>query len=87
MTEALLQSDPGNGNTLVVTLSGDWLLGSGLPSATPVLRQLQQSPGPASVSFNTNVLGEWDTGLIIALLAMHREAGKQNVEFDGTGLR
>ena len=86
MTEALLQSDPGNGNTLVVTFSGDWLLGSGLPSATHVLQQLQQSPGPASVSFNTNVLGEWDTGLIIALLAMHREAGKQNVEFDGTGL-
>lgn len=86
MTEALLQSDPGNGNTLVVTFSGDWLLGSGLPSASHVLRQLQQSPGPASVSFNTNVLGEWDTGLIIALLAMHREAGKQNVEFDGTGL-
>ncbi len=86
MTEALLQSVPGNGNTLVVTFSGDWLLGSGLPSAKHVLQQLQQSPAPASVTFNTSVLGEWDTGLIIALLAMHREAEKENVEFDGTGL-
>ena len=86
MTEALLQSDPGSGNTLVVTFSGDWLLGSGLPSATHVLRQLQQSPRPASVSFNTSLLGEWDTGLIIALLAIHREAVKQNVEVDETGL-
>ena len=86
MTEALLQSDPGNGNTLVVTFSGDWLLGSGLPSARHVLQQLQQSPRPASVSFNTSALGEWDTGLIIALLAMHREAVNQNVEFDGTGI-
>jgi len=86
MTEALLQSDPGSGNTLVVTFSGDWLLGSGLPNATPVLRQLQQSPRPASVSFNTRVLGEWDTGLIIALIAIHREAAKQNVEVDGDGL-
>ncbi len=86
MTEALLQSDPGSGNSLVVTFSGDWLLGSGLPSATHVLRQLQQSPRPASVSFTTSLLGEWDTGLIIALLAIHREAVKQNVEVDGAGL-
>jgi phospholipid/cholesterol/gamma-HCH transport system permease protein len=86
MTEALLQSDPGDGDTLVVTFSGDWLLGSGLPSAKQVLQQLQQSTGPASVSFSTSALGEWDTGLIIALLAMHREATNQNVEFDGTGL-
>ena len=86
MTKAQLQSDVGDGNILEVTFSGDWLLGSGLPSAKHVLQQLQQSPGPASVSFNTSVLGEWDTGLIIALLAMHREAVNQNVEFDRTGL-
>jgi phospholipid/cholesterol/gamma-HCH transport system permease protein len=86
MTKAQLQSDVGDGNILEVTFSGDWLLGSGLPSAKHVLQKLQQSPGPASVSFNTSVLGEWDTGLIIALLAMHREAVNQNVEFDRTGL-
>jgi phospholipid/cholesterol/gamma-HCH transport system permease protein len=86
MTAALLQSGPGTGSTLVVTFSGDWLLGSGLPNATHVLRQLQQSPRPAAVSFNTNALGEWDTGLIIALIGMRREAENQSVEFDGTGL-
>ena len=86
MTEAQLHCDVGDGNMLDVTFSGDWLLGSGLPSAKHVLQQLQQSPGPASVSFNTSVLGEWDTGLIIALLAMHREAVNQKVEFDRTGL-
>ena len=86
MTKAQLQSDVGDGNTLEVTFSGDWLLGSGLPSAKHVLQQLQQSPGPASVSFSTSALGEWDTGLIIALLAMHREAVNQDVEFDRTGL-
>jgi len=86
MTKAQLQSNVGDGNTLEVTFSGDWLLGSGLPSAKHVLQQLQQSPGPASVSFSTSALGEWDTGLIIALLAIHREALNQNVEFDRTGL-
>jgi len=87
MTEAQLQSDLGNGNTLVVTFTGDWLLGSGPPSAKTVLQQLRQSPGPASVSFDTSLLGEWDTGLIIALLAVHREAVNQNIELDGTGLQ
>lgn len=86
MTEAQLQGDPGAGDSLIVTFSGDWLLGSGLPGATQAQKLLQQSPKPSSVVFDTSALGEWDTGLIIALLALHREAEKRDVEFDGTGL-
>lgn len=86
MTAAQLQSDVDNGSTLVVTFTGDWMLGSGLPSAKPVLQQLQQSPGLACVSFNTSALGDWDTGLIIALLAMHREAASRSIEINGAGL-
>jgi phospholipid/cholesterol/gamma-HCH transport system permease protein len=86
MTEAQIESNGGDGNALVVTFSGDWLLGSGLPDTKHVLQQLQQSPGPTSLSFNTGAIGEWDTGLIIALLTMHREAVSRNVEFDGSGL-
>ena len=86
MTEAHIQSDPGDGNTLAVAVSGDWLLGSSLPGVKSVLQQLQQPQGLASVSFDTSALGEWDTGLIIALLSIHREAAHQGIEFDGTGL-
>ena len=86
MTEAHIQSDPGDGNTLAVAVSGDWLLGSSLPGVKSVLQQLQQPQGLASVSFDTSALGEWDTGLIIALLSIHREAANQGIEFDGTGL-
>jgi phospholipid/cholesterol/gamma-HCH transport system permease protein len=89
MTEALLQSDLSNSNTLVVTFCGDWLLGTGLPSAKQVLQQLQQLkhiPGPATVSFNTSELGEWDTGLIIVLIELHREATNRDADFDAAGL-
>jgi phospholipid/cholesterol/gamma-HCH transport system permease protein len=86
MTAALLQSDLSNSNTLVVTFSGDWLLDAGLPSAKQVLQQLLQTPGPAAVSFSTSELGKWDTGLIIVLIELHREATNRDADFDAAGL-
>jgi phospholipid/cholesterol/gamma-HCH transport system permease protein len=86
MTEAQINAAPSEGNALVVNVSGDWLLGASLPGTTSVLQLLQQSPEPASVEFDTGLLGDWDTGLIIALLAIQREAASQNIPFDATGL-
>jgi phospholipid/cholesterol/gamma-HCH transport system permease protein len=86
MTAALLKCNLSNSNTLVITFSGDWLLGTGLPSANQVLQQLQQAPGPATVSFNTSELGEWDTGLIVVLIELHREAANRGADFDAAGL-
>ncbi len=74
MTAALLHSDASGNNTLAITLSGDWLLGTNLPGVGPVLEQLRQQPGPATLSFDTGDLGEWDTGLITTLIAIHRNA-------------
>ena len=86
MTEALLNSDASNSNTLAVTFSGDWLLGANLPGVDSVLEQLRHQPGLATVSFNTGGLGDWDTGLITTLLAIHRNAMDRDIEFDNTGL-
>ena len=86
MTEALLNSDASTSNTLAITFSGDWLLGANLPVLDPVLEQLRQQPGLATVSFNTGGLGDWDTGLITTLLAIHRIAVDQDIEFDNSGL-
>ena len=86
MTTALLNIDTSSNDTLAVSFSGDWLLGSSLPGVNPVLEQLQQQPGLATVSFNTVGLGDWDTGLITTLIAIHRNAMDQDIEFDNTGL-
>ena len=86
MTAALLNSEAYSNNTLAVSFSGDWLLGSSLPGVDPVLEQLQRQPGLATVSFNTVGLGDWDTGLITTLIAIHRNAMDQDIEFDNTGL-
>jgi phospholipid/cholesterol/gamma-HCH transport system permease protein len=85
MTEASLNSDASSNNTLAVTFSGDWLLGANLPAMEPMLENLQQ-PGLTTVSFDTDGLGDWDTGLITALIAIYRNATDRNIEFDNAGL-
>ena len=86
MTAALLKSEASSNNTLAVTFSGDWLLGASLPGVNPVLEHLRQLPGLSTVSFNTAGLGDWDTGLITTLIAIHRNAIDQDIKFDNTGL-
>ncbi len=73
-------------DSLVVTLGGDWLLGTDLPSAEPVLDALRQQPLPSSLRFDTRNLGRWDTGLMTLLVAIHREAHVAGVPVDEQGL-
>jgi len=86
MTEALLKSDSSGSNELAVTMSGDWLLGGNLPGVEPVLKQLRQLPGLTTVSFDAGDLGEWDTGLLITLIAIRNSATERDIEFDDAGL-
>ena len=71
---------------LLVTLSGDWLLGHDLPEPDHLLDSLRRSPGPISLSFDSQSLGDWDTGLVKILIALQRSAAANNVAVDGTGL-
>lgn len=86
MTEALLKSNASSNDTLAVTFSGDWLLGTKLPGVEPVLEQLRQQPDLATVSFTTGSLGDWDTGLITTLIAIRRNAMDRGIDFDTSGL-
>lgn len=73
-------------NSLAISLSGDWLLGRELPAPGPVLDRLHESPKPASVKFNLQDIGEWDTGLVKTLIAIHQSAAANGVEVDDAGL-
>jgi phospholipid/cholesterol/gamma-HCH transport system permease protein len=86
MTDALLKSNASSNDTLAVTFSGNWLLGTELPGVEPVLEQLRQQPGLTTVSFTTGSLGDWDTGLITTLIAIHRSAMDRGIDFDTSGL-
>ena len=86
MSAAALTCDNNDHNALAITLSGDWLLGQELPAPDPVLDGLRQSPKPALVTFDTGALGQWDTGLITTLVAIHRGAAANNIDIDDAGL-
>jgi phospholipid/cholesterol/gamma-HCH transport system permease protein len=73
-------------DSLAITLSGDWILGSGLPGVDPVLERLSGPQKPNSVAFDARSLGEWDTGLLAALVAIRRSADANGIPLDDSGL-
>ena len=86
MSKAELTIIDGDQGSIAISLSGDWLLDSELPGPDPVLDRMRQSPNPASLSFATQNLGEWDTGLVKALVAINRSAAANGIVVNDAGL-
>jgi len=86
MTKAALSLSEGSQDSLAISLSGDWLLNSDLPGLETVFDKLSQTPKPASVAFEAEMLGEWNTGLVKALVAIVQIARANGVEIDDAGL-
>ena len=86
MIKATLSINEDSEGGLAVSLSGDWLLGYDLPELDELLNKLDQTPKPASVSFDTQRLGKWNTGLVKSLIAIVNSARANGVEIDHSGL-
>jgi len=86
MTNAELSISDSVDGSLVLDLSGDWLLGEDLPSPEPVLHRLSTTPKPKLVRFNAQDLGEWDTGLVKPLIAIARSAQESDIEIDDSSM-
>lgn len=89
MTNAVVASlslDGSDADTLVVSFSGDWLLGTDLPSTKPISDRLRETPKPRAVTFAADKLGDWDTGLVTALITILRGAEYNGVRIDDAGL-
>ena len=86
MDAAALSWDDHNNNALAITLSGDWLLTGELPDHDAVVTRLRDGPSPSGVFFRTDSLGEWDTALVAALIAIQRAAALSGIEVDDSAL-
>ena len=86
MSAASIAIDASPDGGLTVSLSGEWLLGSDLPGPDPVLDRLRQAPKPERLGFDTDSLGDWDTGLITTVINIARSAEANGVELDESGL-
>jgi len=86
-------SDPGellfeqpSKDTLQVIFSGSWKLGEPLPSTDDV-RQKIESAGPIrQISFDTEKLGDWDSGLVTFLRKLWKLCSSIDIELDISGL-
>jgi phospholipid/cholesterol/gamma-HCH transport system permease protein len=86
MSKAALTIIDGEPGSFAISLSGNWLLDNELPGPDPVLDRIRQSPKPTSLSFVTDDLEEWDTGLVKALIAISRSAAATEVDVNDSGL-
>ena len=86
MTAAAITVNEAPTGTLSITLSGDWKLVQNLPGPDPIIDRFRKSPQPTGVTFDTTNLGEWDSGLIINLIAIHTSATAKGIDVDMSGL-
>ena len=86
MSDAALSIDRAGEQRVLVSMSGDWLLGADLPSPVSVSSHLEGDNGLRTLEFDTRDLGDWDTGLVKALVAIHREAQSAGIDVDDSGL-
>ncbi len=73
-------------DTLQVELSGHWQLQRDLPSAPTVAQQLDATPGVQHLTFETQALGDWDSGLVTCVLDIFALGAQRHLVVDQEGL-
>lgn len=71
---------------LVVELAGDWDMTGGVPSTDDVERELSGTPRPASVTFDSATLGQWDSSLLMTLTRIIEAASSRDIALDRQGM-
>ncbi len=74
------------GQTLLLKLSGPWKLGSALPSADDVSRQIAAGRPVRTIAFDAQDLGAWDAGLLTFLVKVRDLCRQKNIALDSRGL-
>jgi len=73
-------------NTLLLRLTGDWTIGAVPPSVEEVNKQVDSGLPVQVLTFDTQGLGRWDSGLITFLLKVFDQCSQRQIDADRTGL-
>jgi phospholipid/cholesterol/gamma-HCH transport system permease protein len=82
MAPLIIESERSPDGTLRLALSGDWVLGGGIPPPGDVVAKLDQLPLPRRVALDARSVGQWDTGLLTFLLPVAARCAELGVEVD-----
>lgn len=81
-----LSVDRSAGGGITVRLSGSWSLAHPLPSAEPVVRELETSPPAAGLDFETSGLESWDSAVLTFLVEIEEACADRGVPTHREGL-
>jgi phospholipid/cholesterol/gamma-HCH transport system permease protein len=73
-------------DTLLVKLSGDWKITEALPVTPDVGKPLESAKGIRRLTFDTQELGGWDSGLLTFLIKVFEACSKAKIEVVKDGL-
>jgi hypothetical protein len=73
-------------DTLLVSLAGNWTLTEELPSADNVRTQLESGPRVGRITFETQSLKKWDSGLLNFLVKVMGQCSQLKIDADTQGL-
>jgi phospholipid/cholesterol/gamma-HCH transport system permease protein len=73
-------------DTLVVRLAGSWKITQALPSADEVRVQLESSSEIGQITFDTQELTDWDSGLLTFSIKVIEQCSQNNIQADRQGL-
>ncbi len=77
---------PQGGDTLLLSLSGDWQLRTGLPTSAQVDQQLGSNPAAKRLKFDAGKLGHWDSGLLAFLVGIQDLCKTRGLALDAGNL-
>ena len=81
-----LQFNSPSAGTLEVSLAGHWRLQDRLPSIDDFERALGATPGVKRVTFDTQGVATWDTGLVSFVMKILRHCQAQGISAEREGL-
>lgn len=86
MADATIASTDTPDGRLRVVLGGDWLAERRPPEPGEILERLSGAASPAGISFDTRGLGDWDSGLVVALIKIFDCASERDIPVAADGL-
>jgi len=85
-TRSGLSFDRLSEDTLLIRIEGEWKLTNILPGADEVMKQVEAGPKVRRITFDTEGLQGWDSGLLTFLIAVIDRCSKSNVIVEKEGL-
>jgi phospholipid/cholesterol/gamma-HCH transport system permease protein len=84
--ESGLAFDRAEGDLLRVRLSGQWKIGRSLPPVSDLTKRLESEPGIRRLTFDSQELAGWDSGLLTFLAKLFDFCSRAGVQPDPAGL-